>query len=105
MTYCFARAMTSADERVAVDMGSVGNGVKRGKKYLQSPGTAVPGLGSSLRNFGPGSAVGDELAEQGVRVPAVEDDRPASPGVQRLEARLDLRYHAAGDDAVADQRL
>ena len=48
------------------------------------------------------AAVGEELGDDGVRLPPVEDVDPLHPAGQRRLDRLHLPLHAAGDGAGLD---
>src|SRR4051794_23748566 len=102
MTYRLARAMTSADEVVSVagisGARGQGSGINKayGRRSVDLPVT-------SRDNHRPGGFVRNEFLEKRVGPAAVEDDGPLGPGVERLEAGLDLGDHPAGDHPVADE--
>src|SRR5580704_10954291 len=59
-------------------------------------------LGSAPADQGTG-AFGEQLEQDGVRYPSVEDDCPLSSAVDGVEAGLDLRDHATRDRPIGDQ--
>ena len=50
-----------------------------------------------------GAVVGEQFEQHRVRHLAVEDDDALDALLERVDAGLDLRDHAAGDGAVGDQ--
>src|SRR6185369_5871225 len=59
---------------------------------------------SGALDHGPQAALGEDLEQQGVRDPPVQDGRRLDPAIHRVDAVLDLGDHAARDGAVDDQR-